>query len=118
MIKMSILLLTGTGAFRFYIQPIMALVKGIKAGQNDAFANHPPLMTKLLTRRETSATMKMVLKDIFPVLLIGLLLDFYAQWALFHHINIALTVAIIFFIVLFPYFVSRDVTVRLYRAFR
>lgn len=118
MIKVLILLLTGTGAFRFYVQPIMALIKGVRAGRNDVKSNDYPLMLRLTRKSEAFSVIKVALKDIFPILFIGFLLDLYAQWELFHHINLGLSVLVIFSIVLLPYFASRDLTARLYRINR
>ena len=112
MFKMFIAALKGAGAFRFYFQPIMALIRGFRHGHRDAKENALPLLTKLFTGTQKLATFKQAFKDVLPVTLLALILDLYAQWEIFHYIYVVMTLLVIFIIVLIPYFITRDLVNR------
>ncbi|WP_286261142.1 hypothetical protein [Thalassotalea atypica] len=112
MFKMFVAALKGAGAFRFYFQPIMALIRGFRHGHRDAQENVSPLLTKMFSGNEKLATFKQAFRDILPVTIIALILDLYAQWEIFHYIYVVMTILVIVLIVLIPYFITRDVVNR------
>jgi hypothetical protein len=73
--------LTGPGKFRFILQPLIAVVLGIRSGLADARAGRPPYLYGILfhghLRRELMAS---GLQTVVNLLLMGILMDSVFQW--------------------------------------
>ncbi len=115
MFKIFIAALKGTGAFRFYLQPLMAFIRGIKHGRHDYQQGLSPLLSRLLGEEKLKDVFREGVHGVAPVLLIALLLDLYAQWEIFHYIHVVMTMLVLMLIVLIPYFIARDFTNRFCR---
>lgn len=113
MIKFFIAAIKGAGAFRFYFQPLMAIFRGISHGKRDHQNGQSPLLNRVLLGSGKAVAAKEGFNDIWPVILIAIILDVYAQWEIFHYIYVIMTMIVIFIIVLCPYFISRDISNRL-----
>ena len=113
MYKLFLSALKGVGAFRFYLQPLMAVIRGIRHGMRDANENVTPIVTRLLSGKEKLSTLKTSVKDVLPVIIIALILDLYAQWQIFHYIYFFLTILVVIHIVYLPYIITRDLTNRI-----
>ncbi|HVO51290.1 MAG TPA: hypothetical protein VMV60_09885 [Thermoanaerobaculia bacterium] len=75
--------LLGPGRFRFILQPATALFIGWRAGRADARAGRPPYLRGLLFHAEHRAAMaRETAEGIAVLLLMGILLDSVAQWAI------------------------------------
>ena len=75
--------LLGPGRFRFIFQPAMAIFLGWRAGRADARAGRPPYLRGLLFHAEHRAAMaRETVEGISVLLLMGVLLDSVAQWAI------------------------------------
>jgi hypothetical protein len=73
--------LTGPGRFRFVLQPLVALLLGIRDGMIDARAGRPPYLYNLLfyqgQRREL---LRSSFDTVVNLILMGILLDSIVQW--------------------------------------
>jgi len=73
--------LTGPGRFRFVLQPLVAILLGVRAGRGDARAGRPPYILAVIAhshhRRQLLAE---AARELANILLFGVLLDAVAQW--------------------------------------
>ena len=73
--------LAGPGRFRFVLQPLVAIVLGVRNGRDDARAGRTPYLKGLLTDREHRGQLaREGLWTIANLLLMGILLDSVFQW--------------------------------------
>jgi hypothetical protein len=73
--------LTGPGRFRFVLQPLAAMLLGIRSGVADARAGRPPYVWSLATdRQHRRQLMGEGLSTVANLLLMGILLDSICQW--------------------------------------
>jgi hypothetical protein len=73
--------LTGPGRFRFILQPVTAIILGIRGGLADARAGQPPyLYGVLMHRRLRRELMRSGFKTVVNLLLMGILVDSVCQW--------------------------------------
>lgn len=113
MYKLFLSALKGVGAFRFYLQPLMAVIRGIRHGMRDAKENVTPIGSRLLSGEGKLSALKASVKDVLPIMIIALILDLYAQWQIFHYIYFFMTLLVIIHIVYLPYIITRDLTNRI-----
>jgi len=108
---------TGPGRFRFLLQPMIAIVLGIRAGLADAKVGNPPYLFGLLLgagrRRELLRSGVVGVRNLVAL---GIIMDLVFQLVLYHsvHPGAALLVGPIF--IAFPYALSRALTTRVGRA--
>ena len=108
---------TGPGRFRFILQPMVAIVLGIRGGLADAKAGNPPYLFGLLfgagRRREL---LRSGVATIRNLLAMGIIMDIVFQLILYRsvHPGAALVIGPIF--ICFPYAVSRALTTRVTRG--
>lgn len=103
--------LTGPLNFRFVLQPIVAIILGIRDGVRDAKAGTPPFLFDLFEKpKGRKRQIRKALRSLLVSLLIATFLDGVAQYLLFAHVRIsgALTVGIM--IMGLPYVIARAVT--------
>ncbi|HWI55784.1 MAG TPA: hypothetical protein VNZ22_01055 [Bacillota bacterium] len=73
--------LTGPGRFRFILQPLIAVILGIRSGIADARMGRPAYLFGLLfDRKLRPELLKSGFSTIVNLLLMGILLDSIAQW--------------------------------------
>jgi hypothetical protein len=73
--------LRGPGRFRFVIQPLFALILGIRYGREDARTGRPPFLSALFFRSgERRELLKSGFLAIVNLVLMGILLDSVFQW--------------------------------------
>jgi hypothetical protein len=73
--------LTGPGRFRFVLQPLIAIVLGIRGGLADARAGRPPYLYGVLFHRGLRRELvKSAFESVVNVLLMGILMDSVFQW--------------------------------------
>jgi hypothetical protein len=75
--------LTGPGRFRFFLQPVTAMVLGIRNGLADARAGRPPyLYGVLMQRRRRRELLRSGFETVANLMLMGILLDAVFQWVI------------------------------------
>ncbi len=73
--------LTGPGRFRFVVQPLVAVILGIRSGVADARRGHPAYLWGMLTKRDLRPELfRSGFITIVNLLLMGILLDSLFQW--------------------------------------
>jgi hypothetical protein len=73
--------LAGPGRFRFILQPVTAIVLGIRNGLADARAGRPPyLYGVLIQRRLRRELLRSGFESVVNLLLMGILMDVVCQW--------------------------------------
>jgi hypothetical protein len=100
--------LTGPGRFRFVLQPLVAIVLGIRNGLADAQAGRPTLLQGLLFHRELRGEiLRESFETVVNLLLMGILMDALFQWVILgvSHPGAALVVGPVLIIV--PYALAR-----------
>ena len=108
--------LTGPGRFRFVVQPLVAILLGVRAGASDARAGRLPYLLAMaahpLHRREMFAE---TARDLANIVMVGILLDVVAQWLILGvaHPFAALVVGPV--LIAFPYALARGFTNRAVR---
>ena len=111
--------LTGPGRLRFIIQPIVAVLLGVRAGRADARAGRPPYVLALIAhpqhRRQMLAETGRALVNI---VLVGILLDVVSQWLILGvaHPGAAFVVGPV--LIASPYTVARAASNRIARPGR
>ncbi len=73
--------LTGPGRFRFVLQPLVAIVLGIRAGRSDAKAGRPPFLLAVIAHPQYRRQMlDETASALANIVLFGILLDAVAQF--------------------------------------
>ena len=109
--------LSGPMNFRFIMQPLMAVVLGIRAGIQDAHAGSPAFIADLVFNKEgRKESLKGAWKHVRWPIVLGAVLDATAQWILFHHIRPLPAVFVGFAVIALPYGMSRGLTNRIVSA--
>jgi hypothetical protein len=73
--------LSGPGRFRFVLQPLIAVILGIRAGLADARAGRPPYLYGILFHRHLRGELVASgFKTVVNLLLMGILMDSVFQW--------------------------------------
>jgi len=109
--------LTGPGRFRFGLQPLIAIVLGVRSGLADARTGLPPYLYGVLFHRAARGLLlRSGLITIMNLLLMGILVDSVCQWLILgiSYPGPALIVGPV--LVVGPYSISRALTNRLARS--
>ena len=107
---------TGPGRLRFILQPLFAILLGVRGGLADARAGNPPFLFGLLfDAGRRRALLRSGAAAISTLLAMGIILDIVFQLVLYHaaHPGAALLVGPI--LICLPYALSRALTNRLAR---
>lgn len=106
--------LTGPGAFRFYIQPLMAVALGIRDGLRDAHEGKSPYVIGVLFEK---AHRKEELHSAFINTLIpfaiAFVLDLIYQWIIFDHLRLLGALMVGILLIAIPYILTRGLTNRI-----
>ena len=109
--------LTGPGRFRFVLQPLIAMLLGIRSGMADARAGRPPYLLGLaIDRQRRGELARDGLEAVANLVLMGILLDSVFQWAILgtSHPGPALVVGPV--LIATPYAVARALSNRVARV--
>lgn len=109
--------LTGPGRFRFVLQPLAAILLGVRSGIADARAGRPPYFWALVTdRQRRRALAREALATVANLLLMGILLDSVFQWMILgvSHPGPALLVGPV--LIAAPYSIARALSNRIARS--
>jgi len=102
---------TGPGRFRFILQPIVAIVLGIRGGLADAKAGNPPYLFRLLfgagRRREVLRSGVAAIRNLLAV---GIIMDIMFQLIIYHSVHPGAALMIGPILTCFPYVLSRALT--------
>jgi hypothetical protein len=108
--------LEGPGRLRFILQPVMAMILGIRWGLADARAGRPPYVMGLLFdpahRREYVRTGVATIRDIVAI---GIILDVVAQFLIYRQVHPGAALVIGPVLITGPYAIARAVTNRVAR---
>lgn len=108
--------LTGPGRFRFVLQPLVAIILGVRCGVKDARAGLPPFLWALLFHAEYRKQMwRDAIASVRDLIVVAILLDMIAQAIIFHEIRPGPAVIIGPPLILVPYALSRALTSRIAR---
>lgn len=111
--------LTGPMSFRFFLQPTVAIVLGIRDGIKDAKLGTPPFVYDVVFRREDrKAALKGALKRLTTPIIVGTLLDAIAQYLIFKQIRPLPALMVGAFVMGVPYSLARGVSNRITSAIR
>ncbi|MFA6292045.1 MAG: hypothetical protein WC637_09705 [Victivallales bacterium] len=105
---------TGSGNFRFILQPIVAIILGVCGGLADVKAGNPPYLWALVfhpkRRRELLIS---GLSHISNLLALGIILDVIFQFVLYKEVHPGAALVVGPILICLPYAVSRALTARL-----
>ena len=110
---------TGPGRLRFILQPMIAIVLGIRGGLADAKAGKPPYLLGLLhagRRRELLRSAVAAMAAIRNLLAAAIVLDIVFQLILYHSVHPGAALVVGPILICIPYMVSRPLTTRLARG--
>lgn len=108
--------LTGPMHFRFILQPLVAILLGIRDGRLDAEAGNPPFVLEwFFSPQNRSEQIQSALKTLMKPVLFGIILDSLAQYILFKHINPGGAFMVGTFVMAVPYSLAREITNRIVR---
>lgn len=111
--------LTGAGKFRFIVQPIVAVVLGVRYGMKDVHANLPPFLTMLAFHASHRGhALRTAVRDVCDLVAIAILLDILSQWLIFREIHPAAAIILGPVLISVPYSLAREFTNRITRARR
>ncbi|HEY6007337.1 MAG TPA: hypothetical protein VIU40_03375 [Geobacteraceae bacterium] len=105
---------TGPGRFRFLLQPMLAILLGVRGGRADARAGNPPYLFGLLfaagRRRELLHSGAAAIRDLLAM---GIILDVVFQLVIYREVHPGAAVLIGPILIGTPYALSRALTTRL-----
>jgi len=104
---------TGPGRLRFILQPMLAIVLGIRGGLADAKAGNPPyLLTLLLGAGRPRELLRSGAAAIGNLLAMGIIMDVVLQLVLYHSVHPGAALLVGPILICFPYALSRALTTR------
>ncbi len=110
---------TGPGRFRFILQPVVAILLGVRGGLADARAGNPPYLFGLLfgtgRRREL---LRSGTAAISTLLAMGIIMDVVFQLVLYRAVHPGAALVVGPILICTPYAISRALTTRLARNHR
>jgi hypothetical protein len=105
---------TGPGRLRFILQPMTAILLGIRGGLRDAKSGNPPYLFGLLfgaeSRRELLRSGVAAVRNLVAL---GIIMDIVFQLIIYHSVHPGAAVVIGPILICFPYALSRALTTRL-----
>ena len=106
-------MLGGPGRMRFVLQPLVAIILGIRDGRSDAAAGRPPYVVAVLFadegRREEVVS---ALRTLTKPLLVAVVLDAVLQYVIFSSIRLWQALAVGTTLIALPYVLARGITNR------
>ena len=107
---------TGPGRFRFILQPVTAMLLGIRGGLRDAKAGHPPYLFGLLFGAERRGELlRSGAAAIRNLLALGIIMDIVFQMVLYRSVHPGAALLVGPILICFPYALSRALTTRFAR---
>ena len=107
---------TGPGRFRFVLQPLLAILLGVRGGLADARAGNPPYLFGLIFHAgQRSELLQSGAAATRTLLSMGIILDVVFQFVIYQEVHPGAAVLIGPILIAFPYALSRALTNRLAR---
>ncbi len=107
-------MLTGPGHLRLIIQPILAIVLGLRDGRRDAHLGHDPYLWLLLRAQgQRESTLKLGLRAVAVPLVVAILLDGLLQLVINGRVRVIAALLAGSFLIALPYGLSRGISNRL-----
>jgi hypothetical protein len=105
---------TGPGRFRFIMQPMLAILLGVRGGLADAKAGNPPYLFGLLfDAGRRSELLRSGVAAIRNLLAMGIILDVVFQLVIYHAVHPGAALVVGPILIGTPYALSRALTTRL-----
>ena len=99
---------TGPMWFRFILQPMVAIIVGIRDGMHDAQAGRPPLIWRLIFHPEgRGRDVKRTVESLWKPVVIATILDAIAQYLMFRAVYLGAAILVGTCIMAVPYFLAR-----------
>ncbi len=110
---------TGPMGFRFILQPMTAVILGIRDGIADAKAGKPPFIAGLFFEAKSRKQLFLsACRSLFVPVIFGSIVDAAAQWMLFNRVRPGAAIFVGIFIMVVPYSFARGWTNRIIRKKR
>ena len=107
---------TGPGRLRFILQPVTAIILGIRGGVRDAKTGNPPYLFGLLfSTEQRRELLRSGVAAIWNLVALGIIMDIVFQLIIYHSVHPGAAVVIGPILICVPYAVSRALTTRLAR---
>ena len=108
--------LSGPGRLRFILQPIVAVILGMRGGMRDASAGLPPFLWALVLHPEhRRELLRNALTSTQNLLAAAIVLDLVSQFLIFHEVRPGAAVVVGPVLIGVPYAVSRALSNRMWR---
>jgi hypothetical protein len=108
---------TGPGRLRFILQPVIAIVLGIRGGLVDAKTGNPPyLLALLLGAGRRAELLRNGAEAIGTLIAMGIILDVVFQLVLYHSVHPGAALVVGPILICLPYAASRALATRVMRA--
>jgi hypothetical protein len=105
---------TGPLHLRVILQPLVAIILGIKYGRSDFKKDHPPFFLDIISDKlNRNQKLKMAYRSILTPFLIGVVVDAIFQYIVFHKIHLYGTLLAGIVLIAIPYTLSRGFTNRI-----
>ena len=109
--------LSGSGRLRFILQPLLAILLGVRGGLADAKAGNPLFLFGLLfVGGQRRGLLRSAVEAIGMMLAIGIILDIVFQLVLYWEVHPGAALLIALILICIPYALSRALTNRLARG--
>jgi len=107
---------TGPGRLRFIMQPMVAILLGVRGGLADAKAGNLPYLFRLAFDAEhRRELLRSGLATVRNLLAVGIILDVVFQWVIYGDVHPGAAVVVGPILICVPYGMSRALTTRLVR---
>ena len=107
---------TGPGRLRFIMQPMVAVLLGVRGGLADAKAGNLPYLFRLAFDAEhRRELLRSGLATVRNLLAVGIILDVVFQWVIYGDVHPGAAVVVGPILICVPYAMSRALTTRLVR---
>jgi hypothetical protein len=104
----------GPGGFRFIVQPIGAIILGIRDGKLDAAAGTPPYLYDLLfVPEDRAASVRSGLSRLTIPIIVAIVLDAVFQYIIINTVRPVAAIVVGIFLMGVPYSLSRAITNRI-----
>ncbi len=111
--------ITGPMSFRFFVQPMVAIMLGIRDGKLDSKAGTPPFLYNVIFKKENyRSQLRNALHALLKPVIVGIVLDALAQYLIFKHIRPLPALLVGTFIMGVPYSLSRGISNRIFSKIR
>ena len=109
-------MLSGPGSLRFILQPLVAIVLGLRDGRSDSSAGRPPYLYGLFfTRDVRGEEVKTALRTLTTPLAVAVILDAALQYVIFGSVRLWQALAVGTVLIALPYVLARGLTGRYLR---